>query len=365
MKFGAMIAPRISDWRIACEIENLGYDAVWVSDSQMLWSDCYATLALVAQHTSRIQVGTGVTNSLTRVAPVAANAVATINKLAPGRTFIGIGTGFSSMAAMGQASDKVSAFRDYIRVLRGLLHAEEVLYGPKGQERPIRFLEPDLGFINVETPAKIYVAANGPKALEIAGAYGDGCISANDWMATDGDRIFADRRAAVREGAAKSGRLIPERFSMIGGTFVCILRPGETLKSDRVVDEIGALTVVGSLHAWWEIAQKTGNSDHVPNDCRDVWDRYLQRLRNEPIDAERMFQRIHQGHATYLHPDEREFVTPEIIRAGGGLVGEPDEIIARIRSYESAGMDELPIMPALANAREHFRAFRELVMDRY
>ena len=57
MEFGVMVATKIDDWQLLKEAEDLGYDRAWIPDSQMLWSDCYATLALVAYNTSRIHIG--------------------------------------------------------------------------------------------------------------------------------------------------------------------------------------------------------------------------------------------------------------------------------------------------------------------
>ena len=48
MKFGAMVATKIDDWQLIPYVESLGYDTAWFPDSQMIWSDCYATLALAA-----------------------------------------------------------------------------------------------------------------------------------------------------------------------------------------------------------------------------------------------------------------------------------------------------------------------------
>ena len=48
MKFGAMVATKIDDWQLLKEAEELGFDHGWVPDSQMIWSDTYATLALAA-----------------------------------------------------------------------------------------------------------------------------------------------------------------------------------------------------------------------------------------------------------------------------------------------------------------------------
>src|SRR5437762_14360056 len=101
MRFGAMLCTKVDDWQLAPFAESLGYDRAWVPDSQMIWSDCYATLALAAANTTRIKLGTGVAIPGTRLAPVTAHAIASINRLAPGRVFLGIGTGHTAMRVMG------------------------------------------------------------------------------------------------------------------------------------------------------------------------------------------------------------------------------------------------------------------------
>src|SRR6266446_3261619 len=103
-------------------VEGLGYDRAWVPDSQMIWSDCYATMALAAQATKRIKVGTGVAIPGTRIAPVTAHSVASINQIAPGRVFLGIGTGHTAMRVMRQDPIGVKDFREYLRVRRRMDH---------------------------------------------------------------------------------------------------------------------------------------------------------------------------------------------------------------------------------------------------
>ena len=66
MRFGITIAPHIDRWDLIQYAEGLGYDRAWVPDSQMIWSDCYALLALAAVNTKRIQIGTGVSITGTR-----------------------------------------------------------------------------------------------------------------------------------------------------------------------------------------------------------------------------------------------------------------------------------------------------------
>src|SRR6476660_5325060 len=117
MKFGVTVVPRITDWQLFVDLETMGYDCAWAADSQMLYSDAYAVLALAAANTSRIRLGTGVAVAPTRLAPVTAHSIASINKLAPGRTFLGIGTGHTAMRLMGMAPMRVREFREYLRVV--------------------------------------------------------------------------------------------------------------------------------------------------------------------------------------------------------------------------------------------------------
>src|SRR6267378_5648962 len=140
MEFGVFVATKIDDWELIRYAEDLGYDRAWVPDSQMIWSDCYATLALAAVNTKRIHIGTGVAIPGTRIAPVTAHSIASINQLAPGRAFLGIGTGHTAMRVMGQNPMPMAAFREYLRVVRALLHGEAVDYTYRGQTREIQFL---------------------------------------------------------------------------------------------------------------------------------------------------------------------------------------------------------------------------------
>ena len=83
-------------------------------------------MALAAQQTQKIKLGTGLEIGALRLAPVTANGIATINRLAPGRTFLGVGTGNTAMRLLGQPPMRVSEFREHIRVVRALLNGDEV-----------------------------------------------------------------------------------------------------------------------------------------------------------------------------------------------------------------------------------------------
>lgn len=360
MKFGAMVATKIDDWQLLQYAESLGYDHGWVPDSQMIWSDCYATLALAAWHTSRIRLGTGIAVAPTRDPSVTAAAIASINRIAPGRVFLGIGTGHTAMRVMGFGPIRPKPFREYLRVVRGLLRGEEVEHTRDGETRSIRFLHRELGFVDVEHEIPIYVAANGPKALEAAGTYGDGWISAG-LLPPD---AFRESFTAVRAAAEAKGRPVDGDFHTAALTYACVLEPGETLESERVVDETGSM-VTATLHFWWELAAQAGTDAFVPDECRAEWESYRAYVEAMETPPEKRYQQVHEGHCTYLVPAERRFVTPATIRASGGLVGTPDEILAMLREREAAGLREVTLLPPRAEARKVLRDFAEQVMARY
>jgi alkanesulfonate monooxygenase SsuD/methylene tetrahydromethanopterin reductase-like flavin-dependent oxidoreductase (luciferase family) len=359
MKFGVLANTSISDWELAVFAENLGYDSIWFGDSQMIWSDTYATLALAAQNTSRIRIGPGVSIAGTRIPPVAANAIATINQLAPGRVHMAIGTGHTAMRTMGFNPLKAKAFREYVRVLSALLRGEPVSYAWEGETHEIAHMHRGEGFFDFEHKIPLYVAANGPLACKTAGAYGDGRMTI-----VEEPEQFARSTAQVRQGAQEAGRPMPDPFPQAMLVSILVLRPGETLASERVVDAVGA-EVMAFVHGWWEGLLLTGREPAVPDACRDVWEQYKAFTRSLNLPIDELHRRVHGGHCTYLREEERRFVTPEMIQGSPPLVGTPDEVIARLRAYEAAGVSEVVILCPTAASREVYTDIKEQVMARY
>jgi alkanesulfonate monooxygenase SsuD/methylene tetrahydromethanopterin reductase-like flavin-dependent oxidoreductase (luciferase family) len=359
MQFGLCFDTHVDKWDLIRYVEELGYDRAWVPDSQMIWSDCYATMALAAVNTKRIQIGTGVAIPGTRIAPVTAHSIASINQLAPGRVFLGIGTGHTAMRVMGQHPMPVGEFREYLRVVRTLLDGEAVDYTYRGQTKEIKFIHRDRYFINLDNRIPIYVAANGPKACQATGAYGDG------WITVGGqEEVVKPKLAQIAAGAKAIGRTLPKNFHNAVLTSGCVLRPGEKINSDRVIDETGAWAMA-ELHFFYEIWKDLGEKDEViPAHVAGIWEQYLKRVNSYSLPEKARFRQIHDGHCTFVQPEERKFVTPELLR-GSSLVGTPDEIIDKIRAMGKAGMHEVTLLPNADRARNVLRDFAEMVMPAF
>src|ERR1700690_1425853 len=137
MKFGFCIMADIDETGFFPFLEGLGYDSAWVADSQMMYSDVYVVCAMAARETKRLRIGPGTAICGTRIPPVQVAAMATLNRMAPGRVFLGIGTGNTAMRSMGQRPMKIADFAEYLRVLSALLRGEIVDYAFNGATRPI------------------------------------------------------------------------------------------------------------------------------------------------------------------------------------------------------------------------------------
>jgi len=355
MKFSLHLQTRITDWSIVKYLEDLGYDACWVPDTQMMWSDCYATMALAAHNTSKINIGTGVAITGTRIAPTTAASISSINAIAPGRIFLGIGTGHTAMRVMGHDPMPIKEFREYLRVVRAMLNGEEVDYTYRDKTTAIVWQNHDTGFRNIEDHIPMYVAANGPRALRSAGMYGDGLIS----VFNEQPDVLDYNLKYVAEGAKKAGREL-NGYHTTSLTNAVILRAGEKLTDDAVIERAGSW-VVTALHFIFEIWRYTNDDAVVPEYMKGVWEEYSDHVKAFPLPEEKWHQILHEGHCSYHTKNEKKFVTPGMIE-GTSLVGGPFEIAEKIQTAANHGLGEVSLLPPLAHAREIAKDFAEQVI---
>jgi len=353
-----MVDPHVDKWNIIQEAEELGYHRAWVPDSEMIWSDCYVVLGLAAVNTKRILLGTGMTTPGTRIAPVTACSIASINQLAPGRTFLGLATGHTAMRLIGQDPITPKEMREYIRVVRKLLDGEEVDFTYRGRTAEIQFMQQDRKYVNLKDRIPIYVAANGPLALAAAGELADG------WMlAGKGEQEIAYGLGEIKTAAAKVNRPLDSFLNCVT-TSVCVLKPGEKLTSERVVNQTGSM-VTTFLHFNYEIWEKAGRKDEmILPEFADMWPDYIRRVESINMPKSSRFRAVHEGHGTFLQEQERKFITPKAIKSSC-LVGEPDDIVEQIRALERAGVHEIGLLPPADFQRDVFREFAEQVMPAF
>src|SRR5262245_60588242 len=177
MDFGIALAPAADSWKVVQRAEALDYSYAWLYDTQLLCADVFVAMALAAANTRRITIGPGVLVPSNRIAPVAANGLASLSKLAPGRIALGIGTGFTARLTMGLGPMKLSALRVYLRVVRGMLRGETVQWSHEDTRRKIRFLSPEAGLIDIASPIPVHLSAFAPKARALAARQCEGWMN--------------------------------------------------------------------------------------------------------------------------------------------------------------------------------------------
>ncbi|MBV9598899.1 MAG: LLM class flavin-dependent oxidoreductase [Chloroflexi bacterium] len=175
--------------------EHLGYDTLWLLDSQLAGRELYTTMALCALETSRIKIGSGVTQSYTRQAAVTANAFATLDSLAPGRFLLGIGRGDSAVLGVGGSLPSFRDFAAYVRQVETLLRGEPV--DLDGHAARLTGVDPAHPVV-----APVYIAADGPRSLESACAIADRVIM----HPGAGQGMLARAMGLLQAGAHKAGK---------------------------------------------------------------------------------------------------------------------------------------------------------------
>ncbi len=352
MEFAIAYPARPDAWKDLVIAEDHGFTHAWFYDSQMLYSDVFVCLALAAEHTKRIKLGPGVAIPSNRIEPVTAHSIATINQLAPGRAMLGIGTGFTGRNTMGLPPIPLGRLREYVQSCRTLLSGDEVLFHEGERERWIRFLHPDHGYINIQEPIPIHIAANGPKAIELAGELSDGWIT----TLSDADRMRSDL-IHLRRGAERAGRSVTN-FPIMMMTTGCVLKPGESARSPRVIERVGPRAIV-PLHAMWERSAVT-----PPWMARGLWERYRDEyVARMQTPADRRYLEVHEGHLIYLKPGEERYLDEGLIRATT-LTGTAEEITARLRALEAAGITQVAIQ-VVTKGREMIEEFSREIIAKY
>lgn len=153
--------------RLAGLADQLGYDAVWVGDSHLIWRELHVLLGAFAVSTSRVEVGSCVTNAVTRHLTVTAAAMATLSELTGRRVNLGIGAGDSALKNLGKKGVRLRSLEEAIVVLRRLLQGEKL----EMDAYPVH-----LAAAPPKAKVPIYLAAGSPKTQELAGRLADGVV---------------------------------------------------------------------------------------------------------------------------------------------------------------------------------------------
>jgi 5,10-methylenetetrahydromethanopterin reductase len=316
MDFGIALPTAADSWKITKEAEELGFTHAWFYDTQMLSADCFVAMGAAAVNTKRIRLGTGVLVPSNRIAPVTANALASLNQLAPGRIDFGVGTGFTARRAMGFGAVKVKDMETYIHQVYGLLRRETVEFEMEGQKKKIRFLNPELPLFNTKDPIALHLSAFGPRTQALTAKLKAGWI---DFVGKVENGI--KELSAMREAWSKAGHAIGD-LQATAFALGCVLKDGEPADSPRAMAQAGlkpgvAMLSTPDIQAYIELARGF-----------------------EPKDA--LYLENHRGHLMFVKEEEKKFITADLI-ANTSFTASEAEIRKRIGALRDAGYAQFTI----------------------
>ena len=201
--------------------EANGWDGLYFADTQCLSGDIYSAMCLAAKATTTLQVGTAVTNPVTRHPAVTASAIATVQVESQGRAVLGIGRGDSSLGYIGQQPAPVGVLTTYLEQLQGYLRGEAVdLDG---------FASHNMWIADSGQPkVPVDVAATGPKVIATSARLADRITFA---MGADAARLQAGIVSA--RNTRESAGLDPDDLTF--GAYICIACDDDIARARDIV----------------------------------------------------------------------------------------------------------------------------------
>lgn len=185
-------------WELAKHVqlaESIGFDSIWVIDSQLICREVFVTLTALAMSTKTIRLATGVTQPSTRHPAVTASALAALQELSGGRIMSGIGTGFSSLQTLGIPAAKMSELEAFVGAIRDLMAGSTATFSNGFEAR--------MTWPKSSVTVPIFGATSGPKMTQLVSRIADGAIL----LQGVSDALLDRAQSWLAEGAA-SGRKV-------------------------------------------------------------------------------------------------------------------------------------------------------------
>ena len=309
--------------RRAQRAEELGYDGIFLGESHLSSIDSFQTLASCAMITKRLLLGIAVTNIVFRHPTVIAGAAASLNEISKGRAILGLGTGDGPVYSQGLKATPLKQFEEGIRLIRHLVQGQSAAF-PTGKI--------GLGF-TINKPAPIYVSAEGPKGLRLAGRCADGVI-----LGTGFDLcVFEWAKQKIREGATEAGRNESE-IAIIAAGMLCLRDDGNEAR--RIVRN----RIANRAHHNFRFTYETVSQEELDGVTKFMDGFDVMKPMEERVD-----------------PD---LVNDYLVRRFS-IAGTPKECIERIEELKTAGVEHLMLTPARKVYHESVEAFAAKVIPHF
>jgi 5,10-methylenetetrahydromethanopterin reductase len=304
-----------------------GFQGLGIGDSPAVYPDTYMRATIAASLAPTLRIGPMVTNPLLRHPVSTACSASTLESLAPGRSFVAIGSGNSAADNAGVRPATVAYLEAYSRALKQLLATGEADW----EGAKVRFA--------LKSPnVPVHVAGSGPRMLQMAGRTGDGAVVGSGV----GDGVdFA--LSHVARGAAESGRRLEDLE-------VSFLVYGSLAPTDEEAFTAIANSMVTKVRSTYKTeATIQSLPAHLQNDAREVTRQY-NALHHADFSYEPHTKLAHR------YPELMHYVAERNI-----IMGSPATVVRRLREIAASGVRNLWIVPRIADKPLYLRLWSEHV----
>jgi 5,10-methylenetetrahydromethanopterin reductase len=303
--------------------EALCYDGIFLGESQLSTIDSFQTLASCAMLTKRVLLGIAVTNMVFRHTTVLAGAAASLNEISNGRAILGLGTGDGPVYTQGLKATPLKQFEEGVRLIRHLVQGNSTTF-PTGSF--------GISF-TISRPAPIYVSAEGPKGLQLAGRCADGVI-----LGTGFDlRVFDWAKNKIREGAHEAGR-DEKDIKILTAGMLCVRDDGDEAR--RIVRN----RIANRAHHNFRFTYETVPPEELEGVKKFIAGFDVMKPMEDRVDP--------------------NLVNNYLVRRFS-IAGTPKECIERIEELKAAGVEHLMLTPARKVYHETVEAFAAKVMPHF
>ena len=303
--------------------EELGYDGIFLGESHLSSIDSFQTLASCAMLTRRMLLGIAVTNMVFRHPTVLAGAAASLNEISRGRAILGLGTGDGPVYSQGLKATRLKDFEAGVRLIRDLV---------RGHPAPFPPGKIGIGF-TINKPAPVYVSAEGPKGLQLAGRSADGVI-----LGTGLDlRVFHWAKGQIRQGTTETERNESD-VAIIAAGMLCVRDDGNEAR--RIV------------------------RNRIANRAHHNFRFTLETVPPQELEGIKKFM---AGFDVMKPMEDR--VDPDLVNeylvGRFSIAGTPKECIERIEELSAAGVEHLMLTPARKVYGESVERFAKEVIPHF
>lgn len=323
----------------AQEADRLGYAVVWVAEAY--GSDAPTLLSWIGAQTERIDLGTAVMQIPARTPAMTAMTAATLDLLSGGRFRLGLGVSGPQVSEgwHGVRFDApLGRTREYVDIVRSALRRDTVRYQGRHYTLPLpegpgKALKLTVHPLRERIP--IYLAAVGPKNLELAGEIADGWLAIFFSPEHSAELLGSVATGARRAGKGADGSDPLAGFDVAVGVPVCITADLESARA--AVAGYTALYVGGMGSREQNFYNRLACRLGFEREAREIQDLYL----------------------AGRHRDAAAAVPLELIDATS-LIGPRDRIRDRLGRYADAGVTTLSISPFASSSEERISVVRTM-----